>query len=138
MSEVSTTGQEWHTGEAGLCALGVYLASLSFWEPFERLVHVPQKTVLYTPISKLKTLVCLFLAQGRHVVETNKRVRPDTALYTSFGCAPCEQSVLQDTLSAWRPSNRSDGTPAVCETGDRPAMHRRWDMQSGGRRCGTT
>ena len=100
MREVSTTGQEWHTGEAGLCALGVYLTALAFWEPFERLVHIPQKTVAYTPLSKVKTLVCLFLARGRHVVEANKRVRPDTALCESFGCAPCEQSVLQDTLSA--------------------------------------
>jgi hypothetical protein len=78
----------------------VYLTSLAFWEPFERLVHIPQKTVAYTPLSKVKTLICLFLAQGRHVVEANKRVRPDLAHCESFGCAPCEQSVLQDTLSA--------------------------------------
>ncbi len=90
----------WHTEEAGLCALGVYLRSIDFWKPFEVTVRIPQKTVRYTPLSKWKTLVCLFLAQGRHIVETNKRVRPDKALCAAFGCAPCEQSVLQETLSA--------------------------------------
>lgn len=89
-----------HTGEAGLCALGVHLRSVGFWEPFEEGVAIPQKTVIYRPVDKLKTVVCTFLAGARHMVETNKRVRADVALWEAFGCAPCEQSVLQDTLSS--------------------------------------
>lgn len=100
MTKSSSASVCWYTSEAGLCSLGVYLNSFRFWDPLDRLVHIPQKTVIYTPISKLKTMFPLLLAGAEHIVEANKRVRADPALCEAFGCAPCDQSVLQDTLSA--------------------------------------
>lgn len=99
MGEDSVCGTERYTSRAGLCALGLYLARVRFWDPMET-VRVPQKTVRYRPVDKLKTLVCLLLSGGEHIVETNRKVRADASLCQAFGCAPCEQSVLSDTLSA--------------------------------------
>ena len=89
-----------YTSSAGLCALGLYLRSVGFWDPIYTTVHIAQKTVRYRPLDKLRTAVCLFLSGAEHIVETNKRLRGDPALCEALGCAPCEQSVLQETLSA--------------------------------------
>ena len=89
-----------YTSSAGLYALGLYLRSVGFWDPIDTTVHIAQKTVRYRPLEKLRTAVCLFLSGAEHIVETNKRLRGDPALCEALGCAPCEQSVLQETLSA--------------------------------------
>lgn len=89
-----------YTSSAGLYALGLQLRWIGFWDPIDSTVHIAQKTVRYRPLAKLRTAVCLFLSGAEHIVETNKRLRADPALCEALGCAPCEQSVLQDTLSA--------------------------------------
>lgn len=97
---VSAAEEPHFSAHASLCALGWKLTELGVWSVVEDKVHVSQKTVHYTPLSKLKTTFVGMLCGMKGVVEVNKTVRPDVALCRSFGCAPCDQSVVQDTLSA--------------------------------------
>lgn len=93
------------SAHASLCALGWKLSKMGLWSVVEDKVHLPQKTVHYTPASKLKTTFVGMPCGMKGVVEVNKTVRPDGALCRSFGCAPCDQSVAQDTLSACTEEN---------------------------------
>lgn len=88
------------SAHASLCALGIRLQEAGVWSVIEDQVKIGQKTVKYTPASKLKTVFAGMLCGMKGVVEVNKEVRPDAALCQAFGCAPCDQSVAQDTLSA--------------------------------------
>ena len=103
MTKNSSREKTQYTSAAGLCATAIHLESIGFWKPIEKRVHIPQKTVRYTPFEKLKTVICLFMAGGNHVVETNKLIRSDEPLCRAVGCAPCDQSVVQDTLSSCTP-----------------------------------
>jgi hypothetical protein len=53
MNESITVGQKHFTPAASLAALGVKLEQLHLFEPIDRLVHIEQKTVKYTPSQKL-------------------------------------------------------------------------------------
>ncbi len=89
------------TGHASLAALGVQLGQLDLFGPIRDSVHIPQKTVRYTPAAKLYEAFITLLAGAHGLVEINHLLRADPALQAAFGRPACaEQSVVQDTLAA--------------------------------------
>ncbi len=89
------------TAHASLAALGVYLRQVDLFGPIRQQVHIPQKTVRYTPTDKLCDAFIALLAGAHGLVEINGRLRADPALQAAFGRSACaEQSVVQDTLDA--------------------------------------
>jgi hypothetical protein len=99
MNESITIGQKHFTPAASLAALGVKLEQLNLFEPIDRLVHIEQKTVKYTPSQKLYDGFIALLAGAHGLVEINTRLRSDPVLQAAFGRFACaEQSVVQQTL----------------------------------------
>ncbi len=99
MNESITIGQKHFTPVASLAALGVKLEQLNLFEPIDRLVHIEQKTVKYTPSQKLYDGFIALLAGAHGLVEINTRRRSDPVLQAAFGRTACaEQSVVQETL----------------------------------------
>jgi hypothetical protein len=89
------------TAHASLAALGVHLRHLDLFGPVRERVHIPQKTVRYTPTDKLYDAFIALLAGAHGLVELNGCLRPDPGLQAAFGRTGCaEQSVVQDTLDA--------------------------------------
>lgn len=89
------------TPRASLAAIGLKLQQLDFFAPIRQHVHIPQKTVRYTPTDKLYDALIAILAGAHGMVEANTRVRSDPALQAAFGRTACaEQSVIQETLDA--------------------------------------
>ena len=89
------------TPRASLAALGLQLQQLDLFGPIREQVHIPQKTVRYTPSEKLYDAFIALLAGAQGLVEINTRLRSDPALQRAFGRAACaEQSVVQATLDA--------------------------------------
>ena len=89
------------TPHAALVALGLKVQQLDLFRPIREQVHIPQKTVRYTPTDKLYDAWIAILAGAHGIVEVNTRLRSDPALQAAFGRTACaEQSVIQDTLDA--------------------------------------
>jgi hypothetical protein len=92
------------TPRASLAALGVHRRALDLFGPIRDRVHVPQKTVHYTPIEKLYDCFIGILAGAKGIADINRVLRADPALQRAFGRRACaEQSTLQDTLNACTP-----------------------------------
>jgi DDE family transposase len=92
------------TPRASLAALGVRLRALDLFGPIRDQVHVPQKTVHYTPVEKLYDCFIGMLAGAKGIADINRVLRADPALQRAFGRRACaEQSTLQDTLDACTP-----------------------------------
>jgi hypothetical protein len=88
---------------ASLAALGVHLRQIDLFGPIRQSVKIAQKTVMYTPMDKLKDAFISILAGAHGLVEINTRLRSDVALQRAFGRKACaEQSVVQDTLNTCR------------------------------------
>src|SRR6266487_5328903 len=86
---------------ASLAVLGCHLRQLDLFAPIRQLVHIPQKTVRYSPTDKLFDGFVALLAGAHGLVEIDSRLRADPALQAAFGRTGCaEQSVVQDTLDA--------------------------------------
>jgi len=84
---------------ASLAALGSAFRHL--WRTVEEHVHICQKEVRYSPISKLLMATLNILAGGQGLVEINTRLRADHGLLRAFGCPDCaEQSGVSRTLDA--------------------------------------
>ena len=95
------TSRRQSTPRASLAALGLKLQQLDLFGPIRQHVHIPQKTVRYSPADKLYDALITILAGAHGMVESNTRVRSDPAVQAAFGRAGCaEQSVIQDTLDA--------------------------------------
>lgn len=89
------------TAHASLAALGVKLQEIDLLAPIRALVHVPQKTVDYTPFDKLTDCFIGILAGAKGIHDINRVLREDPALQAAFGRTACaEQSTIQDTLDA--------------------------------------
>lgn len=109
------------SSQAGLVLVASLLAKEGFWQVVEEQVHIPQKTVHFTPTQKLLAAFLLILSGGEGLVELNRRVRADTALQQAFGQAGCaEQSTVSRTLEACTPQN-VEQLRAACEQ-----LHRRY------------
>ena len=107
MNEYNTKEPTSHySPRASLVALGLKVVELDFLGPLRQYLTLPQKTVKYAPFDKLMTAFVAILAGASGLVEINKRVKADPALYHSFGLRGCaEQSVVQTTLSACTSAN---------------------------------
>jgi hypothetical protein len=91
---------------ATLCAIGVKLRELQFFDMIADHVHVRQKTIKHTPIEKFEDAFIAILAGAHGLCEVNTRVRIDRALQLAFGRSSCaEQSVVQETLDACTSEN---------------------------------
>jgi hypothetical protein len=84
-----------------LCAIGIKLRALKFFDTIAEHVHITQKTIKHTPVEKLTDAFIAILAGAHGLCEVNTRVRSDAALQRAFGRSSCaEQSVVQETLDA--------------------------------------
>ena len=89
------------TSQAGLCALGEVLCVREVFQPLHDLVHIPQKTVVYSPTDKLVFVVLGMLSGAETISEIQSKVRPERGLLGGFGYLRCaDASVLQQTLDA--------------------------------------
>jgi hypothetical protein len=90
-----------YSPRAILCAIGIKLCSLQFFDTIAEHVHVKQKTIKHTPVEKITDAFIAILAGAHGLAEINTRVRSDAALQRAFGRSCCaEQSVVQETLDA--------------------------------------
>ncbi len=107
MNEYNTNEVASHySPRASLVALGLKVVELDFLGPLRQQLTLPQKTVKYSPFDKLMTAFVAILTGASGLVEINKRVKADPALFQAFGLAGCaEQSVVQTTLSACSSAN---------------------------------
>ena len=100
-NQPAVTATRLYSPRATLCAIGVKLRSLKFFETIAEHVHIKQKTVRHTPVEKLQDAFIAILAGAHGLCEVNTRVRSDAALQRAFGRSTCaEQSVVQETLDA--------------------------------------
>jgi hypothetical protein len=135
-----------HSAHASLAAIGNSLHQRDLLAPIKENVHIPQKTVKYTPFDKLCDAFILLLTGAHRMVEINTKLRPDTALCQAFGRAGCaEQSVVQDTLDACTDQNviqMQQAVNAIFRTQSRAFRHdyqKQWqilDIDLSGRVCG--
>jgi hypothetical protein len=96
-----TTSVKLYSPRATLCAIGLKLRSLKFFETIADHVQIKQKTIKHTPIEKLTDAFVAILSSAHGLSEINTRVRSDAALQRAFGRSCCaEQSVVQETLDA--------------------------------------
>ncbi len=115
------------TPRASLAVLGVHLRALDLFGPIRDRVHVPQKTVHYTPAEKLYDCFIGILAGAKGIADINRVLRADPALQRAFGRRACaEQSTLQDTLNACTPETVAEmeaATDQVFRQHSRAARH---------------
>jgi hypothetical protein len=96
-----TTPTRLYSPRATLCAIGIKLRSLQFFDTIAAHVHIRQKTIKHTPVEKLTDAFIAILSGAHGLSEINTRVRSDAALERAFGRNSCaEQSVVQETLDA--------------------------------------
>jgi len=96
-----TSSTKLYSPRATLCAIGIKLCALKFFDTIAEHVHVRQKTIKHTPVEKLTDAFIAILAGAHGLSEINTRVRSDAALQRAFGRSCCaEQSVVQETLDA--------------------------------------
>jgi hypothetical protein len=104
--EQSATTTRLYSPRATLCAIGIKLRSLKFFDTLAQHLHIRQKTIHHTPIEKLTDAFIAILAGVHGLCEVNTRVRSDAALQHAFGRKGCaEQSVVQETLDACTSQN---------------------------------
>jgi hypothetical protein len=108
-NEQSTISARLYSPRATLCAIGIKLRSLKFFDTMAEHLHIKQKTIHHTPIEKLTDAFIAILAGAHGLCEINTRVRTDAALQRAFGRKGCaEQSVVQETLDACTSNNISE------------------------------
>jgi hypothetical protein len=101
MKNQQPAGTRLYSPRATLCAIGIKLRSVKFFETITEYVHIKQKTIKHTPVEKLTDAFIAILAGAHGLCEVNTRVRSDAALQRAFGRSSCaEQSVVQETLDA--------------------------------------
>jgi len=58
-----------------------------FWQPFNRLLDVAMKTVVYTPVQKVQTLIASIMIGCQYNKEINSRLVPDEVAASLLGMA---------------------------------------------------
>jgi hypothetical protein len=105
-NEQLTTTARLYSPRATLCAIGIKLRSLKFFDTIAEHIRIKQKTIHHTPMEKLTDAFIAILSGAHGLCEINTRVRTDTALQRAFGRSSCaEQSVVQETLDACTSQN---------------------------------
>jgi hypothetical protein len=100
-NQPAVTATRLYSPRATLCAIGIKLRSLKFFDTMAEYIHIKQKTIKHTPVEKLTDAFIAILAGAHGLCEVNTRVRSDAALQRAFGRSSCaEQSVVQETLDA--------------------------------------
>ncbi|MBN1122805.1 MAG: transposase [Anaerolineae bacterium] len=90
-----------YSPHASLSMMGLKLRQWHIWDIVEEHVRIAQKTVVYTPLEKLRFAMVNILAGGQGLVEINTRVRTDKMIVAAFGSARCaEQSTVSETINA--------------------------------------
>jgi hypothetical protein len=132
MSHLTTPATVQHfSARASLAAIGRYLQHLELFAPIRERVKIAQKTVKHTPIDKLYDSFIAVLAGAHGIVEVNTRLRSDPALQAAFGREACaEQSVIQETLNACKPSNVLELQEALNEIYRRHSQAYRHDYEA--------
>ncbi len=107
MSNSNTNAPTNHySPRAGLVALGLKIVQLDLLSPLRKHFKLNQKTVKFSPFQKLLTALVAILAGACGLVEINKLVKADPALFKAFGLPGCpDQSGVQTTLSECTPQN---------------------------------
>jgi hypothetical protein len=79
--------------------LGLKWQALDLFGPIEKHLKINQKSVKYTPLTKIKAAFLNILSGSTTMFEINKNVRAEQMVYEAFGLEGCpEQSVVQQTL----------------------------------------
>lgn len=100
-NEQPTANARLYSPRATLCAIGIKLRSMKFFDTIANHVKIKQKAIKHTPVEKLTDAFIAILAGAHGLVEVNTRVRADAALQRAFGrSSRAEQSVVQETLDA--------------------------------------
>jgi hypothetical protein len=87
-----------YSPRATLCAIGIKLRALKFFETIAEHVHIRQKTIKHTPVEKLTDAFIAILAGAHGLCEVNARVRADAAHH-----APSSRSYRRrSTPATWR------------------------------------
>jgi hypothetical protein len=58
-----------------------------FWQPFVRLLSVPMKRVVYTPVQKVQTLMASIMIGCKYNKDVNFRLVPDEVAASALGMA---------------------------------------------------
>lgn len=96
----------------------------------ETRLHLPQKTLKYTPVQKFEMLFVSLLAGAKAVSHTNFTLRADPALYRAFGLPGCaEQSVIAETLDATTEADLIAFRQALTDLFECSSQARRHDFQ---------
>jgi hypothetical protein len=95
----TTSNARLYSPRATLCAIGIKLRSLKFFDTIAEHLRIRQKTIHHTPMEKLTDAFSAILAGAHGLCEINTGVRSDRALQGAFGRKSCaEQSGVQETL----------------------------------------
>ena len=78
-----------YSPRAPLCAIGIKLRSMKFFDTIADHVKIKQKAIKHTPVEKLTDAFIAILAGAPGLAEINTRVRPDAALQRAFGRESC-------------------------------------------------
>lgn len=134
------------TARASLIALGFRVKQMKVIETIGQHVTIRQKTVTDSPLEKLTDALVTIVAGGQGLVESNKLVRSDPAVYRAFGRERCaEQSVISETLNASRTDNVEQMQQALSDiyrqhsAGYRHDYEHQWqllDIDLSGQPCG--
>lgn len=76
-----------YTSSAFLVSALHWADQQGFWQPFARLLDVPMKSVVYTPLQKVQTLVASIMIGCRYNKDINSRLVPDEVAASLLGMA---------------------------------------------------
>ena len=76
-----------YTPSAFLVSALYWAEQQGFWQPFARLLSVPMKSVVYTPLQKVQTLIASIMIGCRYNKDINFRLVPDEVAASTLGMA---------------------------------------------------
>ena len=74
-----------YTSSAFLVSALYWAEQQGFWQPFCRLLSVPMKSVIYTPVQKVQTLIASIMIGCRYNKDVNPRLVPDRVAASLLG-----------------------------------------------------
>lgn len=101
MPEHNKIPDKLHTSHGLLGLIGHKIQQTALLAPLHQLVKIPQKTVIYSPTTKLEDCLIGIMCGNEAVYQTNTTLKADPALSLAFGRTKCaDQATIQRTLSA--------------------------------------
>lgn len=92
--EQTTTTTRLYSPRATLCAIGIKLRSLKFFDTLAEHLHIRQKTIHHTRVEKLTDAFIAMLAGAHALYQINTQVRTDAALQRAFGRKSCAAALV--------------------------------------------